>query len=340
MDKSLSEIAELVEGTVSGHGDVRITGLSGLEDAKSGDLSFLGNPRFESLMETTQAAAVLVPENFGDNGFPVIRVGHPYLAFATVLKLYEKETLQHPSGVHPSSAISKSATLGSNVGIDAFVRIEEGCEIGNDVVLYSGAYVGRGSKIGPGTIVYPNVTIREGVTIGARCIIHSNVSLGSDGFGYTETGGTHFKIPQVGTVQIGDDVEIGSNSAIDRSTMGPTVIGNGTKIDNLVQIAHNVTIGEHCTISGGVRIAGSTKIGNNVTMAGMVGIRGHLEIGDNVVIGGGTGIVSSVPAGSVIMGTPHQDINLARRIWVSLPLLPKALRRLRQLEARMDKLEE
>lgn len=340
MDKSLNEIAKLVEGTVIGRGDVRITGLSGLEDAKSGDLSFLGNPRFESLMATTQAAAVLVPESFGDNGFPVIRVGHPYQAFATVLKLYEKETLHHPVGVHPTSAISEGASLGKNVGIDAFVRLEEGCEIGDNVVLYSGVYVGRGSTIGQGTIVYPNVTIREGVRIGARCIIHSNVSLGSDGFGFTEADGAHVKIPQVGTVQIGDDVEIGSNSAIDRSTMGPTVIGNGTKIDNLVQIAHNVTIGEHCTISSGTGIAGSTKIGNNVTMAGRVGIRGHLEIGDNVVVGGGTGIVSSVPAGSVIMGTPHQDINLARRIWISLPLLPKALRRLRMLEARIDKLEE
>ena len=339
MDKSLDEIAKLVEGTVDGHGDVRVTGLNGLEDAKSGDLSFLANPRFESLMETTQATAVLVPENFGDNGLPVIRVGHPYLAFATVLKMYEKEIVLHPVGIHPSSVISEGASLGKNVGIDAFVRVEEGCELGDDVVLYSGVYVGRGSKIGKGSIVHPNVTIREGVMIGARCIIHSNVSLGSDGFGFTIVDGAHVKIPQVGTVQIGDDVEIGSNSAIDRSTTGPTLIGDGTKIDNLVQIGHNVTIGKHCTISGGTGIAGSTKIGNNVMMGGQVGISGHLEIGDNVIIGAGTGITKSVPEGSVILGTPHYDHNVTRRIWVSLPRLPKALRRLRILEERVDKLE-
>ncbi|MCH7909555.1 MAG: UDP-3-O-(3-hydroxymyristoyl)glucosamine N-acyltransferase [Candidatus Hydrogenedentes bacterium] len=336
----MNEIAELVEGTVVGQGDVRITGLNGLKDAKSGDLSFLANPRFESLMETTQATAVLVPENFGDNGLPVVRVGHPYLAFATVLKIYEKEILLHPVGIHPSAAVSEGASLGKNVGIDAFVRVEEGCELGDGVVLYSGVYVGRGSKIGKGSVVYPNVTIREAVTIGARCIIHSNVSLGSDGFGFTLVDGAHVKIPQVGTVQIGDDVEIGSNSAIDRSTTGPTVIGNGTKIDNLVQIAHNVTIGEHCTISGGTGIAGSTKIGSNVVMGGQVGVRGHLEIGDNVIIGGGTGVTSSVPADSVILGTPHYDHNVTRRIWVSLPRLPKMLRRLKVLEQRVDKMEE
>ena len=158
-----------------------------------------------------------MPENFGDNGLPVIRVGHPYLAFATILKMYEKETRAHPRGIHSSSVISQGALLGKNVAIDAFVRLEEGCEIGDDVVLYSGVYVGRDSKIGKGTIVYPNVTIREGVTIGERCIIHSNVALGSDGFGFTTVEGSLVKIPQVGTVQIGDDVEIGSNSAIDRS---------------------------------------------------------------------------------------------------------------------------
>ena len=340
MDKSLEEIAKLVEGTVVGQRDLRVTGLNGLEQASPGDLTFLANPRLESLLETTKATAVLVPADFGHNGISLIRVEHPYLAFATVLTLYEKETTRHPQGIHPSAAISEGAFLGKNVGIDAFVRIEDDCEIGNNVVLYSGVYVGKGTKIGADSIVYPNATIRERVIIGDRCIIHSNASIGSDGFGFTKAEGVHVKIPQVGTVQIGDDVEIGSNSAIDRSTTGPTLIGNGTKIDNLVQIAHNVTIGEHCIISSGAGIAGSTKIGNNVTMGGQVGVRGHLDIGDNVIIGGGTGITSSVPAGSVILGTPHYDHKVTRRIWVSLPRLPKALRRLRMLEERVDKLEE
>ena len=340
MDKSLEEIAKLVEGTVIGPGDVRITGLKGLGEAQSGDLSFLANPRLESLLDTTKAAAVLVPKDFGHNGITVIRVEHPYRAFATVLKVFEKEVLLHPIGLHPSAAVSEGATLGNNVGIDAFVRVEAGSEIGDDVVLYSGVYVGKGAKIGKGSIIYPNATIRERVVIGERCIIHSNAAIGSDGFGFTIVDGVHLKIPQVGTVILGDDVEIGSNSAVDRSTTGPTSIGDGTKIDNLVQIGHNVTIGKHCVVSGGTGIAGSTKIGNNVMIGGQVGIRGHLEIGDNVMIGAGTGVTKSVPAGSVILGVPHYDLKVTRRIWVSLPRLPKALRRLRILEERVEKLEE
>ncbi len=340
MDKTLNEIAELVEGTVVGQGDVRITGLNGLEHASPGDLSFFANPSFESLLETTKATAVLVPADFAPNGIPLIRVEHPYLAFATILKLYEKEKTSHPRGVHPSAAVSEGASLGKNVGIDAFARIEDDCEIGDNVILYSGVYVGKGAKIGADSIIYPNATIRECVILGERCIIHSNASIGSDGFGFTIVDGVHVKIPQVGTVIIGDDVEIGSNSAVDRSTTGPTLIGNGTKIDNLVQIGHNVTIGEHCIISGGTGIAGSTKIGNNVVLGGQVGVRGHLEIGDNVMIGAGTGVRSSVPADSVILGTPHHDHKVTRRIWASLPRLPKMLRRLKILEQRVDELEE
>lgn len=337
MDKSLDDIAELVGGSVSGEGSIRITGLNGLQDAAGGDLTFLGNPRFESFMETTKAAAVIVPKDFGNNGKPLIHVKHPYLAFAILLKEYERETKIHPEGIHRLAVIAENVRLGRNVSIDALVRLEDGCEIGDDVILYSGVYIGRGSKIGSGTIVYPNATIRERVVVGANCVIHSNAAIGSDGFGFTLVDNARVKIPQVGTVRIGDDVEIGSNTSIDRSTTGCTVIGNGTKIDNLVQIAHNVVIGAHCTISAETGIAGSTTIGNHVMIGGQVGIGGHLEIGDNVRIGAKTGVSKSVPPGTSILGTPFRDLPTTRRIWASLPYLPNVLRRIRALEKRVGK---
>ena len=340
MDKSLNEIAELVGGSIVGEGSVRITGLNSLKEAATGDLSFLGSPNYQSLLDTTNATAILVPVDFGHNALPVVRVEHPYLAFATVLKEYEKEKRIHPVGIDPSASIDETATLGRDIGVGSFVRIEGDSKIGDGVILYSGVYVGRDVTIGPGTIVYPNTTFREGVQVGARCIIHSNTSIGSDGFGFARAGDSYVKIPQVGTVIIHDDVEIGSNSSVDRATTGATVIGKGTKIDNLVQIGHNVTIGKHCTLSGGVGIAGSAKIGDNVAMGGHVGVNSHITIGDNVQIGGGTGVVQSIPANTTVLGYPQAEAGLARRIWAAFPQLPKALRRIRMLEKRLDKLEE
>lgn len=339
MDKSLNEIAQIVGGTVDGEGTIRITGLNGLKEAQAGDISFFSDPRYEPLLENTPAAAILAPEGYGRNGLPVIHVADPYLAFAQLLKSYESEVLIHPREVHPTAVIAESAQIGAGVALDAHVRVEENCEIGENVILYAGVYVGRGSRIGRDTVIYPNTTVRERTTIGARCIIHSNVAIGSDGFGFAAMNGTRAKIPQVGTVTIGDDVEIGSNSAIDRSTTGTTSIGNGTKIDNLVQIGHNCKIGEHCAISGGSAIAGSTIIGSNVMIGGHSSTAGHLTIGDNVMAAGRSGITKSVPANSIISGLPHTDHSTTRRIWASLPYLPKALRRIRGLEDRMAQLE-
>lgn len=339
MNKTLNEIAELVGGTLIGDGETVVTGLNGIKDAREGDLTFYADPRYDEYLQNTPAAAVLVPEDFQGNGRTIIRVPNPYLAFAQLLSEYEETVRIHPEGIHPSAVIADSARLGQNVAVDAQVCVSEGAIIGDGVVLYGGVYVGRNVKIGSDTVVYPNATVRERVTIGARCVIHANAVIGSDGFGFTRMNGAPVKIPQVGAVVLGDDVEVGSNTAIDRATTGTTTIGRGTKIDNLVQIGHNVSIGENCTISGGCGIGGSTTIGNNVAVGGQVGIAGHVQIGDHVMIAAGTGIHRSIPAHSIVSGSPQQDHRVTRKIWASLPHVPGLLKRFRKLESRVDTLE-
>jgi len=228
--------------------------------------------------------------------------------------------------------------LGKDVALDAYAVVAPGARIGDRSVLYAGVYIGRETSIGPDCVIYPHVSIRERVKMGARCILHANSTIGSDGFGFASAGGRKLKIPQIGGVIMGDDVEIGSNTSIDRATTGNTTIGSGTKIDNLVQVGHNVVIGEHCTISGASAIAGSTIIGNNVTIGGQVGTAGHLKIGDNAVIGGRAGITNTVLANATVSGFPQNDHRVTRRILASMPFLPEALRRLRKLEKQVEDL--
>ena len=341
MNKSVHEVAQLVRGTVVGDGDVRITGLGGIAEAVDGDLTFLGSPRFLPHLQTTGAAAVLVPEHC-ENGTekPLIHVPDPYHAFTLMLSEYEAETLKHPEGIHPTAVVGKNVALGEGVALDAHVNVSDGCRIGDGAVLYAGVYIGRGSSVGPGTVIYPNATVREGVTIGARCLIHNNASIGSDGFGFQSENGARAKVPQVGQVIIGDDVEIGANSSVDRATCGVTRIGDGTKIDNLVQVGHNVRIGKHCIISGSSAIAGSATIGDNVTIGGMVGVGNYVEIGDNVTVGGRSGVTKSVESGRVVSGFPVTGHDESRRILVSQRRLPQALRQIRELQERLKLLEQ
>lgn len=336
MNMTLGEIAAIVGGTIEGDAATRITGLNGLKEAQPGDLSFYTDARYQKYLDATPAAALMVDQKFAGNRRPIIRVGNPYLAFAQVLKHLESLWLIHPKGIHPNASIAPGATLGEDVAVDAFAVVAEGARIGDRTVLYAGVYVGRNTTIGPDCVLYPHVSIRERVTLGARCIVHANSTVGSDGFGFTRVAGIPTKIPQVGGVIIGDDVEIGSNSSIDRATTGNTTIGSGTKIDNLVQIGHNVFIGANCTISGSTGISGSTVIGSNVTIGGQTGTAGHLTIGDNAMIGGRAGVTKSVPANAVVSGFPLHDHEVTRRIYASLPYLPEALRRLRKLEKRVE----
>jgi len=336
MNMTLGEIAAIVGGTIEGDAATRITGLNGLKEAQPGDLSFYVDVRYQKFLAATPAAALMVDHKFTGDHRPLIRVGNPYFAFAQLLKHLESLWLVHPKGIHPSAAVAPTATLGKDVAIDAFAVVADGAKIGDRTVLYAGVYIGRNTVVGPDCILYPHVSIRERVTMGARCIVHANSTIGSDGFGFTRVAGIPTKIPQIGGVIIGDDVEIGSNSSIDRATTGNTTIGSSTKIDNLVQIGHNVCIGANCTISGSTGISGSTVIGSNVTIGGQTGTAGHLTIGDNAMIGGRAGITKSVPANAVVSGFPLNDHEVTRRIYASLPYLPDALRRLRKLEKRVE----
>jgi len=344
MDMTVGDIAALVGGVLEGDSAVRITGVNGIKQAGSGDLTFLREARYLPYLETSAASALLaaaVPEGCS---IPVVVVEHPDLAFAQVLQYCEQEQVQQPVGVDATAVMGKSVILGRDVAVGAQVCIADGCVIGDRAVLYAGVYVGRGTVIGEDTVIYPHVVIREEIQIGARCVIHAGAVIGSDGFGFAPLGGQWMKIPQIGGVIVGDDVEIGSNTAIDRATFGHTRIGRGTKIDNLVQIGHNTEIGEHCAIAGKVGIAGSAVIGNHVRIGAAAGIKGHIDIGDGATIGAWAGVTKSVGPGKTVSGFPAMDHNLERRVLVAQQRTPALLRRVRQLERELqalkDKLDE
>lgn len=340
MDLSIDEIAQLVGGTVIGDGRLRVRGLNALQHAQSGELTFYSGAKYAEQFAHTNASAVFVPPDVAEGPAALIQVANPYAAFAQMLQRYESEALKHPAGVHPAAVVDPSAEIGQDAAIGANATIEAGSIVGPRTVIYSGAYVGRDAVIGADCVVYPNAVIRERCVLGQRCIIHSNATIGGDGFGFVVMDGKRIKIPQVGNVVLGDDVEIGANTSIDRATAGSTRIGTGTKIDSQVQVGHNTHIGEHCAISGCCAIAGSATIGNNVTVGGLSGIGGHIEVGDNVVVGGRSGVTGSVPAGSTVSDFPATDHSKVRRYLSSKFRVPEALKRLRQLEKRMDKLEQ
>lgn len=339
MQMTVQEIAGLVGGTVHGDPSLVISGVNGIQEAVSGELTFVRTGRYMQYLETTGASAVLIESPPDQSAITCIAVAHPDLAFAQILQHFEIEQRDHPSGIHRTAVVSESATLGKNVALDAHVRIADDCVIGENVVIYPGVYIGKGSRIGANTILYPNVTIREYTEIGSRCILHSGACIGSDGFGFAPLGGVWAKIPQIGRVVIGDNVEIGSNTCVDRATFGVTSIGEGTKIDNLVQIGHNVKIGLHCAIAGKVGIAGSAIIGSHVQIGAVASIGGHLDIGDYVMIGALAGVTKSVPAKAVVSGFPARRHEEQRKIMVAESRMPEALRRLKQLERKIEALE-
>lgn len=340
MDMTTEDIARLTGGVVKGDGALRITGVNGIREARPGDLTFIRSARYAPLLDTTQASAVLMEAAPADCPITVIEVAKPDLAFAAVLQHLGAQQLRHPSGIHPSAVIADDAQLGPGVAVDAFVRIDEGAVIGEGVILYAGVYVGAGAVIGPQTVVYPRAVIRERCTIGARCMIYSGAVIGSDGFGFAPLDGRWAKIPQVGTTVLEDDVEVGANSCVDRATFGETRIRRGTKIDNLVQIGHNVQTGEHCVIAGNAGIAGSAVLGNWVRIGAGAGIGGHIDIGDGASVAGWSGVTKSVPAGAVVSGFPAMDHAEARRVLVAQQRVPDMLRRVRHLERNTEALEK
>ena len=340
LDLTLARIAELVGGKVIGDDSVVIRGLSGIKEAQEGDITFVANPKYISLISSTKASAVITSEDIEDAGKPTIKTDNPSIAFAKLVSHFAPDEGKFELGVHPTAILGKDVKLGKNISIQPYVVVSDGASIGDDTVLQAGVYIGIYSKIGVSCLIHPHVTIRERVTIGSNVIIHSGTVIGSDGFGYATVKGVHYKIPQIGTVFIEDDVEIGANVTIDRARFGKTHIKQGTKIDNLVQIAHNVEIGENSIIVAQSGISGSTNIGKGVILASQSGVVGHISIGDNARVAAQAGVTKSVPEGEVVSGYPAKPHGTAKRINACVQRLPDFYKCIKGLQKKVESLEE
>lgn len=341
MTKTIREIAAFLRGELIGDGDVAVQGVNSIEEAKPGEIAFAGGTVSEEAVEGSGASCVVVPGSFkGKSAKPIIKVESPSIAFSRLVDLLMPERIPRPKGVHPTAIVGKKAALGKDVALGQYVVVEDGASIGDGSVIYPFCFIGKNSKIGAGCVIYPNVTIREEVAIGNKVTIHPGSVIGSDGFGYdTQRDGSHVKIPQIGTVVIEDDVEIGACATVDRARFAKTVIGKGSKIDNLVQIAHNVIIGPHCIVAAQTGISGSTTLGRNVVLGGQVGVADHLTLGDFVMAGAKTGISKSFPAKTTLFWYPAKPVEKARDIIGCVGLLPKLYERVRALEAKLKELE-
>lgn len=342
---SLQKLAELVGGVVvAGAPETQITGLNSISDALPGDITFLGNARYLPALKSTRATAALVPPELPDSevpaGLALIRVANPTLAFSSVIRWFGPPSLAFVPGVHPSAVVAASAVFDpQKVSIGALAVIEDGVVIGDGTIIQPGVYLGRGAKLGVDCIIHANVSIKDRCILGNRVMIHSGSAIGTDGFGYEVVKGRHQKIDQVGIVQIDDDVEIGSCTTVDRARFGRTWIGEGTKIDNLVQIAHNCVIGKHCIIVAQTGISGSCRIGNYVTMGGQVGVAGHLEIADQTTFLAKSGITKNIPLAGAYTGFPARPLAEGRKM-LSLPArIPELIDRIRDLEKKLAALE-
>jgi UDP-3-O-[3-hydroxymyristoyl] glucosamine N-acyltransferase len=328
----LKELADILGAELTGPAEVDIRGAAGIHEAGEGQITFVAGRKELKDLEHSRASAALVPLDTPALPLPLLRLKNPRLAFARTLELFYVKPYQ-PSGISEKAAIGANVVIGADPSIHPFVVLADDVKIGERVTLYPGVSIGRGSVVQDDSIIHANVSIGENIRIGKRVIIHAGTVIGSDGFGFVTDNGRQHKVPQIGGVIIEDDVEIGANCTIDRATLGNTVIKNGTKLDNQVHVAHNVTIGEHCLLAAQTGIAGSSTLGNYVVFGGRVGIADHISIGDRVMAGGGSGITRDVKAGQVVAG--HMAIPI--RDWLKMQaLLPK----LPELKKRIDELEK
>jgi|Deesub1362B_J571_1020462.scaffolds.fasta_scaffold03483_4 UDP-3-O-[3-hydroxymyristoyl] glucosamine N-acyltransferase len=335
----LGEIARLVGGELKGDPEVDISGIAPLESAGPGDLTFLANRKYARFLKATRASAILLPQGEWDLPQALILCEDPYFAFARIMQEFYGTGRKLPPGVHPSAVVAEGVTIGEGVAIGPFVTVEEGVQIGDRSCIYPGSYIGKDVVIGADVLIYPNVTVREGTRIGNRVIIQPGAVIGSDGFGFAQHNGVYYKIPQVGRVVIEDDVEIGANTCIDRATLGETRIKKGVKLDNLIQIAHNVEVGEHTVIAAQTGISGSTRVGHHVMMGGQVGVVGHITIGDHAICGAQAGVTKPVPEKTFVSGYPARPHRQELRIEASVEKLPDLIRHIRELENRIAELE-
>lgn len=335
---TLNELASLVEGVVSGNGELLVSGLNGLEYASSDEITFITSMKKIGELTECRAAAAIVPIACNDIDLPCIKVENPDLAAAVIHNHLLKRSFA-AKGVHQTAHIGRECLIPQEVTIGPLVSIGDRVKIGERVTIFPGVVIGSDCVIGDETVVHANANIADRTVIGKRVIIHSGASIGSDGFGYaTDRTGKHVKKPQVGNVQIDDDVEIGANSSVDRAAFGTTRIRSGCKIDNLVMIAHNVDVGENTILIAQVGISGSTTLGKNVVLGGQAGIAGHLKIGDRAMVAGKSGVHGSVRDGSVVAGFPAVDITKWRRAAASYTRLPDMLKELRTLRKQVDEL--
>jgi UDP-3-O-[3-hydroxymyristoyl] glucosamine N-acyltransferase len=333
---TLQEIAKLSGGELRGDPALRITGAASLAEAVEGEIAFFNNPKYAMQLRRTRASAVLVPMEFAE-AIPVaqIRVASPSKAFERLVLEFAPKPIAFAPGIHPSAVVDPSVKLGSRVSIQPHAVVEAGATIGDETVIGAQSYVGHETVIGPNCTIYPRVTVRERTRMGARVIIHSGAVIGADGFGFEFVNGRLQKIQQLGIVQIDDDVEIGANTTIDRARFGRTWIQEGVKIDNLVQVAHNVVIGKHSVIAAQTGISGSTRVGEQVQMAGQVGIVGHVAIGDRTIIAAQSGISKDIPGG-VWFGYPAVPMPEAKRQVAWVHRLGKLFARVKALEEKLE----
>jgi UDP-3-O-[3-hydroxymyristoyl] glucosamine N-acyltransferase len=329
-----AEIAAQLDGEVVGDGSTRLKGFAPADSARAGDLTFAENEEYFERAAKSQASAILVDGIVGKTDKVLIRVSKARVAFAKVLGLFFPEQEFSP-GVHASAIIASTARIDPTAYVGPFCAVGDRAQIGAKCVLLGGNHIGADCSIGQSTKLFQNVVLYQRTQVGARAAIHAGTVVGSDGFGYVFDQGAHRKVPQIGNVVIGDDVEIGANVTIDRGALGSTVIGKGTKIDNLVQIGHNVVVGDHSIIVAQVGIAGSTKLGSNVTLAGQVGIAGHLKIGNHVTVAAQAGVMNDIPDGEKWLGAPAQPDRQMKRIFIALQRLPELLQRVNALEKRL-----
>ena len=331
MNLTVGHIADQINGSVVGDRDIDISNISKIEEGAKGSLTFLANPKYTEFIYTTNASAAIVSSDFEPTEkieLTLIKVKDPYSSFTTILELFDKD-LSKRKGISQLTDIDKSSKISDSSFIGSFSTVGENSVIGEKCIIENQVFIGNNVKIGNGCLIYPGVKILDDTIIGQNCIIHSSTTIGSDGFGFAPNDdGTYKKIPQTGNVVIGDNVEIGSNSTIDRATLGSTIISNGVKLDNQIQVAHNVEIGENTAIAAQSGVAGSTKIGKNCMIGGQVGIIGHIKIGDNVKIQAQAGVTSNIESNSRVTGTPAISYMNYNKSYVHFKNLPEIVKKI------------
>ncbi|MFQ6617298.1 MAG: UDP-3-O-(3-hydroxymyristoyl)glucosamine N-acyltransferase [Fidelibacterota bacterium] len=339
MKKTLGQISDFLQGDCEGDKSTVINDVAEIEFAKSGDITFLGDPRYRRFLKTTRASAIVISKGEGPVSIPAIRVDNPSEAFLRLIDLFRPEREEEFPSVHPTALIGEDTILGKGISIGAYAVIGRNCVIGDGVKIFPSVIVHDDVRIGDCTVIYGNVTIYERCKIGSRVLIHAGTVIGSHGFGFLNADGKLRKIPQTGTVRIEDDVEIGANCTVDRASLGETIIHKGTKLDNLIHVAHNVRIGSNTAIAAQVGIAGSTVIGKNVLIGGQAGFVDHISIGDNSSIGSQAGVTKSHPSGSVLSGYPAKEHREAKKEEAYLRQIPRLVERIKKIEEKIERIK-